>query len=56
MTVTVGMSAKAQMLENAWTRAQICLKTVAFTKNGEFTQLIPNSPKELSWYKKQPGQ
>ena len=55
MTVTAGMSAKAQMLENAWTRAQICLKTVAFTKNGEFTQHLPNSPNELFWCEKQLG-
>jgi hypothetical protein len=56
MTGTAGISANAQMVENAWTRAQIDLKTVAFTKNGEFIQRLPNSPNELFWREKQSGQ
>jgi peroxiredoxin len=56
MSGTAAMSTNAQMVENAWTKSQIDLKTVAFTKNGEFTQHHPNSPNELFWCKKQPGQ
>jgi hypothetical protein len=44
MTVTAGMSANAQMVENVWTWAQICLKTVAFTKNGEMTPYPLKTP------------
>jgi hypothetical protein len=49
MSGTAAMSANAQMVENAWKKAQIHLKTVASTKNGEFTLHPPqypvNSPK-----------
>jgi hypothetical protein len=44
MTLTLAMSANAQMVENAWKKAQIDLKTVAFTNNGEFSQHPPHYP------------